>query len=178
MRVSNLQLNFFWMGWCTQIILMATFAFSHYFANKTWYCNKLKPNFKVLKGSAVKISFGHYSSSCMRSESQDGVYFVCEKETFCGTGLRLDAPPANANQSEVRDKFWSSEEKCNIYVARTRFNIEVRVNLGTFPLLYSSQATQLNTRVEEKSVKRCFLFTAIFVHNFAVKCAEIMYFHH
>ena len=90
-------------------------------ASQVWHCDQLMPSFAVSKHSAKTTTFGHYSGSCLRTESEDGVYFVCEKETLCGTGLNLDAHiMADLIQSEKRRKIMVEKEFCKIYVVQVR----------------------------------------------------------
>ena len=103
-KIATLPANFSFL--CT-ILIFYSFISSLTQGQLFWFCDKVKLTFPVAKSSAQFGNYGHYEGSCLRKKVIDGVLFVCEEKTFCGTGLRRsistesDATPGQNGLSVV-----------------------------------------------------------------------------
>ena len=79
-----------------------------------WRCDKMKLTFEFAKYSANVGLYGHYVGSCLREKSHDGIYFVCERQSFCGLEKSLgDLSTTNSHLgSENRAR------TCHIYLKK------------------------------------------------------------
>ena len=87
---------------------------------ETWNCDKIKLPFEIARYSSITKLYGEYLGSCLRdiySNNEDGVYIVCEDETFCGRGFVQSNVKFSHQQIQlILDKSMHQLYSCDVYV--------------------------------------------------------------
>ena len=103
------------------LILQLPLIFACLFeAHHVWLCDKIKLPFEIAKYSSATKLYGEYLGSCLRdiySNNEDGVYIVCEDETFCGRGFVQSNLKFSQRQIQlILDKAMHQLYSCDVYV--------------------------------------------------------------
>ena len=82
----------------------------------TWPCPKLNMTLTRARSLFLNTEYGHYSGSCLRSESKDGIYVLCKDANMCGTEVDLGPKPDSSSGTRLDPKLREGPLDCVVYV--------------------------------------------------------------